>query len=132
MVKYCSNCGEKLENENSKFCSKCGQSLNPTNNQNQENTQGSVGFGQINCPFCGKVIPSNVPKCMFCGHVINAEDHKTAIIIGYIGTLFIPLIGIIDGIYLLTRDNKEVHKHGVFMLIEAIIVWFITFMILMG
>ena len=131
MVKYCSFCGEKLEDDDAKFCANCGKSLGPTSNQHQQNNQSSIGFGQMNCPFCGKAIPFNTPNCPFCGNVINAKDYKAAILIGYIGTLFIPLIGIIDGIYLLTRDNQEVHKLGIFMIIESILMWFIWFLVIL-
>lgn len=132
MVNFCSYCGERLEDETSKFCSKCGKSLDSTGNQTQQTVQSNTMFGQMNCPFCGKNIPITTPNCPFCGNVVNAKSYKVAIIIGYVGTLIIPLIGIIDGIYLLTRDNQEVHKHGIIMIMESIIMWFIWFISVLG
>ena len=48
---------------------------------------------------------------------------------GYIGSIFIPIIGIIIGIYLLTRPNRDVHKHGIIMIVLAIVLSIISIMI---
>ena len=37
--------------------------------------------------------------------------------------ILIPLIGLIIGIYLLTRDSSRAKKHGKFVLIVTVVVW---------
>ncbi len=39
------------------------------------------------------------------------------------------LVGIIIGIYLLTRENKDVHKHGIIMIALAIVISIIVFIL---
>ena len=114
---FCSNCGEEI-NEGTKFCPKCGVSqtyeTETTNNQQNNNLT-------IACSKCGTLVPVGNMVCTNCGSPLNPEKHTTAIVIGYIGAIFAPIIGIIFGIYLLTRNNKDVHKHGIIMIILAIV-----------
>ncbi len=123
---FCSKCGQEV-NENAKFCHGCGASLtgkNPLPNTKQNNISGNI------CPQCGSIIPFGNIACTKCGHILNQNDHKIAIVLGYICSIFLPLFGIIFGIYLLTRPNKEVHKHGIIMIILAIVMMIIWWLIL--
>ena len=74
------------------------------------------------------MVPVGNIVCTKCGSPLNPEKHTTAIVIGYICSIFIPLIGIIIGIYLLTRNNKDVHKHGIIMIILSIVISIIYFL----
>lgn len=115
---FCSNCGKEV-NEGTKFCSGCGASL--TNEEENINTQQINNNPVIPCPKCGSLMPFGNISCTNCGSPLNPEKHTAAIVIGYICSIFLPIIGIIFGIYLLTRQNKDVHKHGIIMIVIAIV-----------
>ncbi len=123
---FCSNCGNELK-DNAKFCPNCGNAVNDESEGKtiHQNTQSG-----INCPKCGSIIPFGNDICLKCGAPLNEEKHTTAIVLGYICALFFPIVGIITGIYLLTRPNKDVHIHGIIMIILAIVltvIWWILF-----
>lgn len=98
------------------------------------------------CPSCGEELPEGTKFCKNCGKEIKnvptsnpvqapvaENDHKLAIIAGYILAILIPLIGFIIGIYLYTRkDSENAQKHAKFIIIVAAIVWFISFMLMMN
>ena len=103
MSRYCPNCGEELIDE-AKFCKSCGTNL-------EDPTQPRP------------VIEYDDP--------LIKKDHKTAIIIGYILAILAPLFGAFVGVYLLTRsDSENAKKHGKFVIVVAVIVWFISFMVI--
>ncbi len=96
----------------------------------------------IYCPSCGEELPDGANFCKSFGAKINSvsrtetpqrpvyeESHTFAIVIGYIFAILIPLIGIIIGIYLLTRKNSsQASKHGKYILIVAVVIWLISLM----
>lgn len=97
------------------------------------------------CPSCGEELPEGTKFCRNCGKEmpniqagdtyrapVAENDHKIAIIAGYVLAILIPLFGFIIGIYLITRkDSENAVKHAKFIIILAAIVWFISFMTLM-
>ena len=93
----------------SKFCPNCGANLSV----NSDKTKVNKSNNSIKCMYCGSDIPIGSDKCFKCGKYLNPaanEKHTAVIVIGYIG------------IYLLTRPNKEVHKHGIIIIVLTIIV----------
>ena len=56
----------------------------------------------------------------------NQNPHRFAKIFGYVCSLLFPIIAIIIGIYLILSENKEVHKHGIVIIVIAIIVQLIS------
>lgn len=109
MTKFCPFCGEALVDE-AKFCKSCGKSLENINFNN--NTQ-QTGYTQ----------PYSVP--------VVEKSHTAAIVLGYVFAFLIPLIGLILGIYLATRnDSQKAKRHGIFVLILAIAVWIVNFIII--
>lgn len=124
---YCNNCGKEVK-EGTKFCSGCGASL--SDEEESANTRQNTVNSGTPCPKCGSLIPFGNVACTNCGSLLNPDKHTAAIVIGYICSIFIPIFGIIFGIYLLTRPNKDVHKHGIIMIILAvamIIIWWLFF-----
>lgn len=102
MTKFCPSCGEQVV-DNAKFCKNCGKNLETLEDN----------------PY--------VKKNQFT--VQDVEDkHTLAIIIGYICSILIPLIGFIISIYLLTRNSENDKKHGKYILIITIIVWILSFL----
>lgn len=132
MAKFCEHCGAKQDDINSKFCSSCGKPLEELSNlksSKDENKSNNLKPGEMFCPFCKKVIPYNINDCPYCGGEINPKNHTASIVIGYI-CCFIPilhLVAFILGIYLITRKNKKVHKHGIIMIILTLLFVFLTF-----
>lgn len=122
--KFCPNCGTDNKAD-SLFCKSCGNEL--------EDMTGK-------CPYCAEKINPNAVKCKHCGEWLDKrkeietkkEDHSAAIIFGYLFTILGGLIGLIFGIYLLTRNDESAKKHGILMLainiiwIFIIIIWFIS------
>ncbi|MBQ2665579.1 zinc-ribbon domain-containing protein [Methanobrevibacter sp.] len=96
------------------------------------------------CPSCGEEQPEGSKFCKNCGKELTnlqpsnvqpaaENDHMAAVIIGYILAILIPLFGLIAGIYLYTRkDSANAQKHAKFVILVAVIVWFISFMIMMS
>lgn len=101
MSKYCPKCGEELVDE-AKFCRNCGTSLEviPDPQQNYNNFQAPA----------------------------VENDHTAAIVIGYILAILIPLFAIFMAIYLLTRDSAKAKKHGKYMIVVALVIWFLSFL----
>ena len=132
MVKYCPQCG--VENSDiANFCIKCGKPLKEENPKNYPNNSG------YKCPYCNKSIPIGINKCPYCQNTLIEEKHTAAIVIGYLFTaltLFFGIIpgigGIIFGIYLLTRDNQEVHKHGTIMIVLSVVFVIINFIFVLA
>ena len=129
---FCSNCGNEIK-DNTKFCPKCGT---PTDGESESiNTQNKTSG--IPCPKCGSLIADGNIACINCGTILNQESHKVTIILGYIVTIISSLIfpfagiivSIIFAIYLGTRDNKSVRKHGIIMIVLAIAILIILLII---
>ena len=108
MSKFCPTCGEELL-DNAKFCKNCGAKLETTETANTQEIQGNYEVQKVE------------------------NDHKIAIIIGYICAILIPLFGLIFAIYLLTRKDSEKAKfHGKIMIAISVLMWIISYMIMMG
>lgn len=106
-MKICPNCGEQLADE-AIFCKSCGVNLDDF--------------------VVGKPVdpaPQYTPP-------VEENDHKIAIILGYVGGILIPIIGIIIAIYLMTRDSENAKKHGKYVLIVSAVVWAISSFMLMN
>ena len=108
MSKFCPSCGEELVDD-AKFCKNCGKNLEDINAPPHETKVNDQEFK-----------PPAVEN-----------DHKTAVIIGYVLAILIPLFGVIVAVYLLTRkDSENAKKHGKYILIVAAVIWFLSIMFL--
>ncbi len=111
MSKFCTQCGNEIEDEDM-FCSACGSPTDPQaqHNKNQQNINQNqyVNEPKGPCVKCGSLTPFSSNLCNSCGEVNPhkpKESHSAAIVLGYIFSLFVPIVGIIFAIYLLTREN---------------------------
>lgn len=125
MAKFCDKCGAELKNNNARFCDKCGAEVKITNNQNS----GTTTVGKVVCPHCGQTTAMGLTHCEKCGSQLEIENNTVAVIVGYIVSLIIPIIGVIPAIYLLTRNNGKAKTQGV--LIIGFIVIYIIFNLLL-
>lgn len=80
--KFCTNCGEKL-NEGMKFCPSCGMKTDQDNNEriNHQGAQRKQTYvGDIlKCPNCGEVISSIDVICPSCGHQITGRAGSSSV-----------------------------------------------------
>lgn len=75
-MSFCSNCGNKIENED-KFCSNCGT---PIKENNSEKKREIVFEGTIHkCPNCGEVLNSLVTNCPACGYELRSIKSSGAV-----------------------------------------------------
>ena len=115
MSNFCDKCGAEVKDENVKFCHKCGAEISVK----QITAKDGINESGVICPHCGKAVPLGQTVCLNCGQ--HLEDNKTAIIIGYIVAFIFGIIGIIPGIYLLTRNNDKSKTQGLVILAMSII-----------
>lgn len=102
MTKFCPFCGEELV-DNAKFCKSCGKNL--SDYQNGEHHASEV---QLSPPAAEK-------------------SYTWALILGVVFSLFIPLIGIIIGIYVYTRkDSSKSKLYGALIIALGVIVWAVS------
>jgi predicted nucleic acid-binding Zn ribbon protein len=141
--KTCPYCGEKIKTDARK-CKHCGEFItkedyfvnhaiannsgfNPMNSGGGYGNSGIAGAHQQYCPSCGKTISDNAMMCPFCGFAkrkSESKDNTTSLVVwGWIGALFFPILGVILGIVLMTKQRVG---HGVSILIVSIIGWLIT------
>ena len=96
------------------------------------------------CPSCGEELPEGAKFCKNCGKDLSnlkqpdavpvpvaENDHKIAIIIGYVLALLSPLLGCIVAVYLYTRDSENAKKHAKFVVLLAFVVWIISMVMVM-
>ena len=114
---FCDKCGAQLKNENAKFCDKCGAEVKINNNQRNTGTN-NTGPMTI-CPHCNQTTPAGPTHCEKCGS--SLENNTTAVIVGYIVTLIVSILGLIPAIYLLTRNNGKAKTQGVFLIVIIIL-----------
>lgn len=96
MTKYCPSCGEALVDE--------------------------ANF----CKSCGAKIAGGVQAAQTTERPLIEKSYTIAVIIGYIAAILIPILGIIIGVYLMTRKDSSDAKHGKYMIIVAVIVWILS------
>lgn len=106
MSKFCPSCGEELV-DYAKFCKNCGKNLENIRYAQNANPNPDFKITKVE------------------------NDHKLAIIVGYVLAILIPLFGFIAGIYLVTRnDSDNAKKHGKYVIAVAAIIWLISFLII--
>ena len=108
MSKFCPSCGEELA-DNAKFCKNCGTNIETKETAKDQPTASTYEVQTVE------------------------NDHKIAIILGYVCAILIPIIGLIFGIYLVTRNDSEKAKfHGKIVIAVSVVIWIISYMIMMG
>ena len=133
MAKFCPHCWHEQENADNKFCSKCGGTMDNTQQAAPAAAPNAYqGTGMV-CPNCKSLVPAGQFICPNCGSPVIQENHTAAIVTGYLSatllsfiTSFLPIgliASIICGVYLYTRDNQDVHKHGLIIIGIAVAIY---------
>ncbi|MDP4089463.1 MAG: zinc ribbon domain-containing protein [Bacillota bacterium] len=115
--KVCDRCGE-YNSVSAMVCSSCGSTLSRSEIIGGTKTS-------YDCPECGKKLETGVRTCLSCGcfiseeekHEISYRNSRAAInpyIMGilYLTSCFIPLVGIVAAIMLLTENEPLRRKSG--------------------
>jgi predicted amidophosphoribosyltransferase len=127
---YCSRCGNETK-ENEVYCEKCGYKL----------PQQVAAIEQRFCIKCGAELRKEEKFCSSCGTRIgetaleNATEvkypHQLATVLGYVFAFLGGWLGLVFGIYLLTREHPRAKYHGkiviivtVVMIILYMFIWF--------
>ena len=77
-MSYCSNCGQKLE-ENAKFCSNCGAKINNgTINSDSKREIQYEGY-MHKCPNCGEILKSFEINCPSCGYELRGASASNSV-----------------------------------------------------
>lgn len=141
MAKFCPHCGHEQENADNKFCSKCGESMDNTQQAAPAVAPNAYQGTSMTCPNCKSKVPAGQFICPNCGSPVIKEKHTGAIVTGYICATLISIIpftwwigfiaSIISGVYLYTRDNQDVHKHGIIIIAisSVIFILYVIFLI---
>ncbi|MGL4669797.1 MAG: zinc-ribbon domain-containing protein [Methanobacteriaceae archaeon] len=108
-----SNTNQEIQEE-TKFCSNCGAEIDAK--------------AEI-CPKCGVRISGNSTSGE--GKFLNS-NHGIAIILGYIFAVLGGWIGLVFGLYLITRDEKQAKKHGKIILLIDIVVILLYILLVFG
>lgn len=118
---FCDKCGNDLKDSSFKFCDKCGAEV--TTNKNKVKLETNIS-GAIS-PYCGGTTPIGQTNCVNCGVQIE-EKNTIAIIIGYLAALIFSWIGLIPGIYLLTRNSKKSRNHGIVITLISLFIFLLN------
>lgn len=127
----CLNCSTDNEG-NAKFCSGCGTSLEESKENDAAEESAGLSVSQEQralledenfCKSCGEIIKKAAEICPKCGvrlmdppirEEISGKPSLFWKVIWIVGSLFIPLVGLIVGIkYLVTKNRK---KYGLLLL----------------
>ena len=112
---FCPSCGAEKK-EGSKFCHNCGYEFKEV----------EVGANQDPSPNA-QLNQSPNPAVQ-----TSENSHTISKVLGYIFAILIPLIGLIFGIYLWSRNEDDAKKHGKIIIGLSIFIWIISFLIMYG
>jgi len=117
---YCPRCGNETK-ENEVYCGKCGYKL----------PQKGAAVEQKFCLKCGAEMRKEETFCSSCGTRIgemgpeNATEvkypHQLATVLGYVFGFLGGWLGLVFGIYLLTREHPRAKYHGKIILIVTVV-----------
>ena len=125
---YCSRCGNETK-EDEAYCEECGYKL----------PQKTAVVEQKFCLKCGAEMRKEETFCSSCGTRIgdmgpeNATEvkypHQLATVLGYVFGFLGGWLGLVFGIYLVTRQNPRAKYHGkVVLIITVVMIIFWMFM----
>ena len=120
MVKECPSCGFEV-GDDLKFCGKCGSSLE--DNQSQVQDSNTQDVKPVNAT-------SESPNQVKTTGTSDTKKYNMVMLVGYITSLVFPIVGLIIGLYMLTRDEKEVHVHGIIMIVLSLLIMVIAIILI--
>lgn len=119
---FCPSCGVERK-EGSKFCHNCGYDFEAVDAVTNENANTNTNIdANMNSNSDVQVNQNPIPN------VQTQNSYTISKILGYLCAILIPILGIIFGIYLYTRDEDDAKMHGKIMIGLSILIWFISFL----
>ena len=112
---FCPSCGAEKK-DGSKYCHNCGYEFKAVESGANQNSSLNADLNQSPNPAVET----------------SENSHTLAKVLGYIFAILIPLIGIILGIYLWTRNEENAKKHGKIIIGLSIVIWFISYLLMYG
>ena len=112
---FCPSCGAEKK-EGSKFCHNCGYEFKAVEAVANQDPSPNAQLNQSPNPAVET----------------SENSHTLAKVLGYIFAILIPLIGLIFGIYLWSRDEENAKKHGKIIIGLSIFIWIISYLIMYG
>ena len=112
---FCPSCGAEKK-EGSKFCHNCGYEFKTVESGANQDPSPNAQLNQSPNPAVQT----------------SENSHTLAKVLGYIFAILIPLIGLIFGIYLWSRDEENAKKHGKIIIGLSIFIWIISYLIMYG
>ena len=112
---FCPSCGAERK-DGSKFCHNCGYNFEAVDAGANTNT---------NTNFNAQADQNPIPNIQS-----NENSHTISKVLGYIFAILIPIIGIVFGIYLVTRDEEDAKKHGKLIIGLSVVIWILSYIIM--
>ena len=119
---FCPSCGAERK-EGSKFCHNCGYNFDAVDAATDINTNINANTN-ANANSNVQVNQNPIPNAQ------TQSSYTLSKILGYIFAILIPIIGIIFGIYLSTRDEDDAKRHGKIMIGLSIFIWVFSFLLM--
>ena len=142
----CFKCGSSSDDQYG-FCIKCGAEFKNIENKSQDNVCINCGFENIKnatrCVKCGTPLLFGSENDIFIknpekkdtGKIIEFKPlttkQKLLVLLGYIFSILGGIIGLVISIYLITRTNYTLRKHGSIQLTILVFYLIMFFVILM-
>lgn len=112
---FCPSCGAEKK-EGSKYCHNCGYEFKSVESGVNQDSSPNAELNQSPNPAVET----------------SENSHTLAKVFGYIFAILIPLIGIIFGIYLWSRNEENAKKHGKIVIGLSIFIWIISYLLMYG
>lgn len=110
---FCPSCGAEKK-EGSKFCHNCGYDFESVDSDANQNSNTDVQLNQS----AGSTAQT------------AENSHTIAKVLGYICAILIPIIGVVFGGYLYTREEEDAKKHGKYILILSVVIWVLSILLM--
>ena len=110
---FCPSCGAEKK-EGSKFCHNCGYEFNAVEAGANQDPSPNAQLNQSPNPAVET----------------SENSHTIAKVLGYIFAILIPIIGVVFGGYLYTREEEDAKKHGKYILILSVVIWVLSILLM--
>ena len=122
---FCPSCGAEKK-DGSKYCHNCGYEFKAVESGVDQDPSPNAELNQDSSP------KSELNQSPNSAVETSENSHTLAKVLGYIFAILIPLIGLIFGIYLWSRDEENAKKHAKIIIGLSIVIWIISYILMYG